>query len=395
MAPFATDLYLPSFPQISTELVTSATGVQLSLTAFLIGSAVGQVFFGPLSDKVGRRVPLLVGTLIYVLASAATALSPSVEFLVAMRLVQGLSGAAGMVIGRAVISDQEKGPAAARAFSLMMIVGGIAPVIAPFVGSILADTVGWRGLLWTVAGLGLIALICSLVFVPETHSKQQISRATPSAPDDQSISENAHHAEHQESDLAGKKTGKKALLSRPYLGATLAFAFGFSTMMAYISASPFIYQSLMGLSTLTYGLAFGANALLLMIVSIISVKLTRRFAVRSLTVTGLTINIVAIMVFTLIAFSDLNPLLLLIPLLFSVGSLGLVLGNATSLALGAVPHIAGTGSALLGFLQFGLAGLLAPLVSLGGETNPVPLALTMLVSSVVANIAIHLVPKER
>ena len=386
VAPFATDLYLPGLPQIVGDLDTTTSGAELSLTAFLIGAAVGQVIFGPLSDRLGRRGPLLLGTLIYLLCSIGTALAPSLWLLITLRLIQGVTGAAGMVIGRAVISDRYHGSEAARALSLMMIVGGVAPVIAPFLGSTLADPIGWRGLLWIVAGLGLLALVCSLTFVPETHGPAERTRqdaATAAADQDPS----ATTATAQPGTL-------RRLFSRPYLTATLAFAFGFTTMMAYISASPFLYQNLMGLGTVQYGLLFGLNALVLMLVSMVAANLTRRFRIRSAARVGLGINLLGVLVFGLLVLVDAPPLSLAVPLVFVVGSLGLVLGNATALAMDAVPGAAGSASALLGFLQFGLAGIASPLVGLGGDMDAAPLAVTMLVASVIGNLAIAACPTK-
>ena len=145
VAPFATDLYLPAFPAMVTDLHTSPTAVQLTLTAFLLGLASGQLVFGPLSDRFGRVKPLVIGAAVCVLASLAAVLAPSIEVLVAARFAQGLTGAAGMVIGRAIISDLATGRAAARAFSLMMIVAGVAPIVAPLAGGFLVEPLGWRG----------------------------------------------------------------------------------------------------------------------------------------------------------------------------------------------------------------------------------------------------------
>jgi DHA1 family bicyclomycin/chloramphenicol resistance-like MFS transporter len=156
--PLATDLYLPAFPAMTDNLSTSSAAVQLSLTAFLIGAGVGQVIFGPVSDRTGRVPPLVAGLAVYVAASAGAALAPTAGVLIGARLIQGLSGAAGMVIGRAVISDLAEGAQAARAFSAMMLVSGVAPVVGPLAGSTLAGSVGWRGLLWIVAVLGAISL---------------------------------------------------------------------------------------------------------------------------------------------------------------------------------------------------------------------------------------------
>lgn len=376
VAPFATDLYLSAMPQIVDDLSTTTSGAQLSLTSFLFGAAVGQLFFGPLSDRIGRRRPLLIGTLIYLVASVGAALAPSIALLVAFRLLQGVSGAAGMVIGRAVVTDRYRGTQAAQAMSLMMLVGGVAPVIAPFVGSTLADPIGWRGLLWIVAGLGLIALVCILAVIPETHPRFTGTR---------SADRDTGTAGDSASDRAG-------LRRRVFLAPVLAFAFGFATMMAYISASPFLYQKYMGMGTVQYGLAFAVNALALMAVSIVASKLALRFRILTLTRIGLGLNLAGTILFGLLVLVDAPALSLTIPLLIIVGALGLVLGNATSLALSAVPTVSGSGSAVLGFLQFGLAGLVSPLVSINGENDPAPLAVVMLAASVIASVAIALTP---
>lgn len=363
IAPFATDLYLPAFPAMVGDLSTTATGVQLSLTTFLIGAGVGQVVFGPISDRIGRRVPLIVGALLFVVASIGAATAATISLLVVMRLAQGLFGAAGMVIGRAVISDRAHGEGAARAFSLMMIVGGIAPIIAPFLGSALADTIGWRGLLWVVVGIGIAAVLAVVVVVRESRPREVIA---------------AERARAQKGSLHD-------LSNRRFISNAVAFACAFATMMAYISASPFLYQDLMGMTTLQYGLAFALNALVLAVVSGVSVKLTYRFSIQVLTRTGLGINLASITVLVLLVLLDAPVLLLTIPILVAVGALGLVLGNTTALALESIPRPStGSASAMIGLLQFLLAGLVSPLVSIGGANSALPMALVMFVASVAA-----------
>jgi DHA1 family bicyclomycin/chloramphenicol resistance-like MFS transporter len=364
-APFAMDLYLPAFPAMVADLGTSATGVQLSLTAFLIGASLGQVAFGPFSDRVGRRQPLLWGTAVYVLASAASALAPTVALLAGARLVQGFAGAAGMVIGRAIISDLAHGREAARAFSLMMLVGGVAPVVAPVAGSLLVTPIGWRGLLWIVAALGVAALVCSFLFIRESRPASLPAARTQ----------------------ATAQSGLRTLLRRRFLGNALAFAFAFGTMIAYISASPFLYQELMGLSQVEYGIAFALNALVLAATSGLAARLTSRFPTVGLARFGLLTNLGAIVAIGLLAVARVPMLWLALPILVAVGALGFVLGNVTALALGEVPEAAGLGSAVLGLLQFGLAGAIAPLVSIGDGTSVLPLAAVMLGSSIVANLA--------
>ncbi|TDN42460.1 DHA1 family bicyclomycin/chloramphenicol resistance-like MFS transporter [Curtobacterium flaccumfaciens] len=368
VAPFATDLYLPAFPQMTGELQASATTVQLTLTAFLVGVTAGQLVFGPLSDRFGRVPPLIAGAVLCVLASAAAVLAPNVGILVAARLLQGLGGAAGMVIGRAVISDLATGKPAARAFSLMMIVGGVAPVVAPLLGGLLTGPIGWRGLLGIVLGLSVLMLVAVLAVVRETHLRSH---------------RDALRAERQ-----GPGSPLRALRSRTFLGYTAVFGFAFAVMMAYISASPFLYQDMLGLGTVGYGIAFGLNALALMGVSVLSAKLTATRSVAGVLTLGIVLVLASTVAFGLLVATGAPEFWLAVPLFTAVGSLGLVLGNATALALGAVPSSAGSASAVLGALQFGLAALVSPLVSIGGSATAAPLAIVMLAAAVIAVVAL-------
>lgn len=358
IAPLATDLYLPSFPEMTADLGASASQVQLTLTAFLLGLTIGQLVFGPLSDRTGRYPPLLVGSILFVVAGIASTFAPSIGVLIAARLVQGLAGAAGMVLARAIVSDLSHGVAAARAFSLMMIIGGVAPVVAPVLGGILTGIIGWRGLLGIVLALSAVMLLAVVLGVRETLPP-------------------ARRAELQAERRAGG-SALQSLRDRTYIGHTLSFGLAFGVMMAYISASPFVYQDLMGFGTVGYGLAFGLNALALMVVSAVSAKLVDTVGPARLLRLGLTIIVVSTAAILALVLLGVPTIWLMIPLFTTVASLGLVFGNATALALGAVPRAAGTASAVLGAFQFGLGALVSPLVSLGGESTALPLAIVML-----------------
>jgi DHA1 family bicyclomycin/chloramphenicol resistance-like MFS transporter len=360
-APFGTDMYLPAFPAMVRELSTSSAGVQLSMTGFLVGAGAGQLIFGPLSDRIGRVPPLLVGVIVYVLAGAGAALSPNIQVLVAARLLQGLSGAAGMVIGRAIIADLTSGRQAVRAFNLLQLVGGLAPIVAPITGSLLAGPLGWRGLMWIVTGIGAIAAVLVFAIVRETNPARSQSPQPPPF-----------------------RTLLAHLRSRAFIGATLACAFGFATMMAYISASSFLYQEMMGLSIVVYALLFGLNATMLMAGSGVAARLAHRFTAAAVARVGLLINFTAILVIVIFAFTPVPALWLALPILIAVGSLGLVLGNTTAMALAASARSSGLGSAILGMTQFAVAGAVAPLVTLAGSRSAVPLALVMLVASIAA-----------
>ena len=171
-APISMDLYLPAFPQIMADLQASASQVQWTMTTFLAGACLGQFVFGPLSDRFGRRGPLLVGSALAVVASAVAALSPSIGVLIATRLLQGVTGAAGMVIGRAVVADRARGREAARGFTLVMVINGVVPVIAPFVGSLVLTATNWRIVLATVAVVAAATLVAVVFQVPESLPPQ-------------------------------------------------------------------------------------------------------------------------------------------------------------------------------------------------------------------------------
>ena len=364
VAPVATDLYLPAFPEMTAELQAGATAVQLTLTAFLLGLTFGQLMFGPLSDRLGRRRPLIVGALLCVAASVVAATAPNIGILIAARFAQGFTGAAGMVIGRAVISDLTGDKTAGRAFSLMMIVGGVAPVIAPFAGGLLVEPLGWRGILWVVCAIAVAMLVATVAVVRESHPEERRAELKAAA--------------------AGGVSPWSALRSRAYLANTLAFGFGFAVMMAYISASPFVYQVMVGLTPMQYGIAFGVNALGMITVSAMSSRLNQTISSAKLLGVGLVLTVAATLVLLALVLTGAPAWLITIPIFVAVACQGLILGNATALALSAVPRAAGAGSAGLGALQFGLGAAVSPLVGLGGEHTALPLAVVMVTVSVLA-----------
>lgn len=357
VAPFATDLYLPAFPQMVNDLRTDSTGVQLTLTTFLLGIAGGQLCFGPLSDRFGRKGPLLIGSILCLIASAVAATAPTVEVLILARLVQGFGGAAGVVIGRAIIADVASGIAAVRAFNLLMVVGGIAPVVAPMLGGFMLDPLGWRGIMWVLFGLVALMVISVIFVLRDTTSRG-----------------------HRLKLHNGPKKNASAirqLKSRVYLGNALTFALAFSILMAYISASPFLYQTMMGLNALQYGLFFALNATGFTLTSMLSNSLANRFPIRALIGIGLTIVVMASTSLLLMAITDVPAIWMAVAVFFAAAALGLVFGNVTSLAMAEVQRVAGAGSAVLGALQFGLGAIVSPLVGLAGEHTAVPLGIVM------------------
>ncbi|MFC5850147.1 multidrug effflux MFS transporter [Deinococcus petrolearius] len=364
IAPLATDMYLPAFPAMSSDLQTTASTVQLTLTTFLLGLAIGQLVIGPLSDQWGRRGLLLAGTALCALAGVACALTPSADFLIVARFLQGFGGAAGVVLSRAVLTDRSSGPTTAKLFSLLMLIGGVAPVIAPLVGGVLSAGLGWRGVFWVLGALSGLMLLGIVAAVPETlpPQRRRAGGLRTLADDTRSV-----------------------LRNRAYLGYTLSFAFSMAAMFAYIAASPFVLQNMLGLSELAYSAAFAVNALGLMIVSGLNAALVTRHGAPRLLAVGVRV----LMVLAALLLADITllrlPLWPTLLLFFAlVSSLGLIFGNAASLATSEVRQMAGTGSAILGALQFSLAAAVSPLVGLAGEHSALPMGVTVLVAASLA-----------
>jgi DHA1 family bicyclomycin/chloramphenicol resistance-like MFS transporter len=369
--PLATDMYLPAFPKMADDLGTDASGVQLTLTAFLFGTALGQLLLGPLSDRYGRRRPILLGAAVCTLATALCAVAPDLPVLILLRFVTGFTGAAGLVVGRAVVSDVATGTVAARLFGVLMALGGIAPIVAPLAGGAVAgDAGGWRGVFWVLAGVSALMFLAALFFVPESLPEQRRrpggARATVDAL-------------------------RCVLTDRAYVGYTLAFAFACGALFSYIAGSAFLLQNVLGFSVGQASVAFCLGALTATLSSTASTKLVDRYPPRLLLRVGLTVMLAATtaaLVITLAGRLDRVPALGLIGIAFL--GLGQVFGTATALAIERVPHAAGTGSALLGTLQSVLGGVASPLIGLGGDDTAVPLFTGMALCSLAALLALAL-----
>lgn len=361
VAPVATDLYLPGFPAIGDSLDAGPSGVQLTLTTFLVGLAFGQLVMGPISDRYGRRRPLIASATVCVVAGIVCAVAPSLPVLVVARLAQGFSGAGGMVIARAVISDVATGRAAAKAFTLMITVGGIAPVLAPLVGGLLADPVGWRGMLWTVAGLCAVMLVGVVFVLHETHPPElRTTRETSTLTSMRAVV--ANHA---------------------YRGPVAVFALSFGVMMAYISASPFVYQNVVGLTEVQYGVAFGVNAAGLITAGWVSAKVVDRWPPATILRASIGLQLAGSLAFVALAAAEVPTWTLPLPIFVAIMANGGIMGNAAALAMAEVRPVAGAGSAILGFSQFALGAVVSPLVGLGGEDSALVPAVVMAAVSVV------------
>ena len=368
--PLSMDMYLPSLPSIAKELQAGTSTVQLSLTACVAGLALGQLVAGPLSDSVGRRRPLLFGLAGFVVASLLCAFSPSIQVLLALRLVQGLCGATGLVIARAIVRDLYSGVAAARFFSRLMLVSGLAPILAPLVGGQLLRVTTWRGVFVFLAIVGVLIFLAALFGTPETRPA------------------GLRHARG-----AGRTAATFGRLLRdPHLvGYALACGLGFATMFAYISGSSFVIQDIYGASPQLFSAVFAVNALGLALLGQVNGQLVSRFALRKLMTVGLLINGAAALAVLAGVTANLHGLApLLVPLFCVVASQGLILPNGTALAMQSHPESAGTASALVGAIQFTLGAIVAPLVGLGGSHTALPMALVMAAVAVSALAVVRL-----
>lgn len=374
IAPLATDMYLPGLPTMAESLGTSASSIQLTLTTFMAGLGIGQLIIGPISDGIGRRRLLLGAATMTTLASAACALAPNIEFLIGARFIQGLSGGAAIVLARACIADRARGDGAAKLFSIMMMIGGVAPVIAPLLGGALLGPVGWRGIFWVLTAAGVIMVAGVLTVVPETLPPER---------------------RHGGGLRALTANMGSVLGNRRYLGYALTLIFGFGALFSYISASPFVVQNVLGMSSSQFSAVFAANAVGLVLAATITTRLLGRVSARTLLTFGVTLLSAAgsALFIAGVIFNSTNPAALLIPLFISISSIGFIMGNATALAQGEVTNSSGTGSALMGAGQFGLAAAVSPIVGIAGPDSAAPMAVAILTFGLLASLTLFLLAR--
>jgi DHA1 family bicyclomycin/chloramphenicol resistance-like MFS transporter len=363
------DMYLPALPEVTGALHAPAATVQLTLTACLAGMALGQLVVGPMSDRWGRRRPLLAGLAVYVVATVLCALAPSIESLVAFRLVQGLAGSAGIVIARAVVRDLHDGVAMARFFSTLMLISGVAPVVAPLIGGQILRVTDWRGVFVLLAVLGalLTAVVC--LRLPETL-----------APADR----------HRGGVGEALRAMRGLLADRVFTGYTLTGGFAFAALFAYISASPFVVQEIHGASPQTYSLLFGVNSVGLVIAGQINGKiLVGRVGLDRVLAVGLAIVVLsatALLLMSLGVFGEVGLAPVATALFVLMSAMGITLPNTQALALMRVRHAAGSASALLGTSSFLIGAIASPLVGVAGEGTAVPMAVVQLAAALVATV---------
>jgi DHA1 family bicyclomycin/chloramphenicol resistance-like MFS transporter len=371
--PLSIDFYLPGLPRLTSDFDASASAGQLTLTACLLGLAFGQLAFGPLSDRFGRRRPLIIGLVVYCGASLACAAAPDVWTLVALRAVQGLSGSSGIVIARSVVRDLRSGVGAARAYSMILLVVGVVPLLAPIVGGALLHTTTWRGLFVILGVVDAFILAGVLAWLPETLAPDRRQRS------------------------GGTAAGFLELLTdRIFVAYAVVLGLNFAAMFSYIAGSSFVLEDIYGVSPQEYGVIFGVNALGIVAASQLNRTLVARASPERMLLAGVCAGTTAGAALLVVVLAGGIGLPGILPCLFvCVSSVGLVIPNATALALTDYPHAAGSAAAVLGTAQFVFGGAAAPLVGIAGRDTAVPMALLMALFGAGALVALALAHQIR
>ena len=337
--PFVVDLYLPSLPQLASFFETSASMTQLTLTTAMIGLAVGQLLLGPLSDKFGRKKPLIISLVIYIISTVLIVFSSNIEMMIVLRVIQGLSSAGSVVISRAVATDLYRGREMTRFFGLLMTINGLAPIISPILGSLLLEYISWKGVFVFLALIGVIVLFFCFRLKESLNVENRL----------------------QGSIFSTFLTFGVIIKNRLFMSYVGIQSFLLGSMFAYIAASPFILQSFYGLSAFIFSLCFGANGAALVIGANVGGKLPNRKA--------LAIGVLAFVVAALytIAVLIIQPYWLFVEIGFFAMLLlmGITFPAISSLAMESERQYAGSASALLGFAPFFLGGVVSPLVGIG------------------------------
>lgn len=363
LAPLTIDMYLPALPEIGRDLGASSSAVQLTLTGTLLGLGLGQLLIGPLADTVGRRTPLIAGTVLHISASLLCLVAPNIAVLGGLRVVQGVGAAATMVVALAVVRDLFSGRAAATTLSRLMLVMGAAPVLAPSLGSAVLIAGSWRWVFGALAVLGAVLLVVAVLALRETLPPER--RRTGEV-------------------LPVLRTYGSLLADRDFVVMVLVAALAMSALFSYVSGASFVLQEQYGLDQQEFGIVFGAGAIAVIGASQLNVLVLGRLSARRIVLYALITAVVAGAVLMAVAFTGAGGIVgFMIPLWCMLGAVGFVMPNAPAMALSRHGEAAGTAAALLGAGQFGLGALIAPLVGVLGNDAPA-MATIMTGGSVVA-----------
>lgn len=365
--PLAIDFYLPAFPAMAHAFATDEKHVQTTLAAYFLGLSLGQLAYGPIADRFGRRIPLLFGVGLFTLASLVCAYAPNLDSLILARFVQALGGCAGMVLSRAIVSDKCDAVASAKVFSQLMLVMGLAPILAPMLGGVLVNLAGWQSIFLALSLFSAVCLLAVALGLPES-----LPASVPRQP------------------LSGALRQYLRLLGdRVFIGHALTGGIAIAGMFAYIAGSPFVFIKLYGVPAEHYGWLFGTNAAGFILMAQVNARLLSRRGPAFLLARAVWMYLVAALV--LLAVAAWHPDVLwplLVPLFVCIASLGCIAPNASACAMSGQGARAGSASALMGCLQFSVAAGAAALVGLLHDGSAVPMALVIsLCGALVVSVA--------
>lgn len=362
LGPFTFDMYLPSFPQMMRFFGTNASTIQVSLTACLLGLALGQITMGALSDIYGRRRPLIVAMVIYCLASIGCAIAPHIGIFIALRFIQGFSVSAG-TISSAIARDSYHGTELTKFFSLISVMSSVAPLIAPLAGSAVISVTRWQGVFSLLGALGFILSITTAWRLKE------------SLPVEKRIRSNA-------SEMFGNF--RALIRDRVFMGYVLAQGFMLGGVFAYVAGTPFVYQKMYGVSPQVFSMLFAVNGIVLITASQVVRKLAGRVSEHRILHFGLGLSLVATVTVLVVVLTHGPLFALVIPLVCYVASMGTIGPVSFTLAMESQGHIAGSASALLGVIPFLLGCISSPLVGIAGEYSALPLGMILLLASLLS-----------
>ena len=377
LGPFTIDLYLPAFPVLESDFQTTSAAIQLTLTGTMIGFAVGQLVVGPLSDKVGRRIPLISVTALHVLASVAAAVAPDLLLLGGARVVMGIGAAAGGVVAMAIVRDLFGGRRLVVMLSRLALVSGVAPVAAPLIGSWLLGVMPWRGIFVVLAGYGIVMLLSAVLFIPETLPKER---------------------RHERGTTTAWQRYRSVLSDRVFLGVLVIGGMTFSGLFSYLSASPFLFQETHGLDAQQYGWLFAVNSVGVVLGVQAASRLAARFGpqwVLAFSTAVLLLSGTAIIVFDQLGLGFWGTV---VPLFVFMTACGFSFPCVQVLALDRHGKAAGTAASILGASNNGIAAIISPvvgLISVGAGITATTMASVMVGCAVVGILALWLIVRPR
>ncbi len=355
MAPLSTDMYLPSLPVMQADFGISASLVQMTLTMTMLGMALGQIFAGPVSDYYGRKKPLIIGMTAFTVATIGCVLAENIMAFLCFRFVMGFAGASGIVVSKAIARDVCEGPELTRFFAMLMMVNGLAPIIAPVIGGQILLFTTWRGVFVTLVAIGFVLLLATLVY------KETLS---------------------PEKRLAGLKASfakfPQLLKNRYFLGHCLLQCFAFGGFFAYISGSPFVFQNIFQVSPQAYSLIFGGIGVGLLVAGALPARLAGRVPEERMLQTAMLISFFGSVLLFVGFWFEVGLAVILPILFFTITPLSVLGASSFSLALSRQGKNAGTASALLGFSSMILGGCMMPLVGIAGEHTAIPMCVMMI-----------------